>query len=65
MGNRDPMFDRSVPQFLLNVETLELLINLLLEKEALRRTINVRDFGPRVTCLDDALRRDLAELLSE
>lgn len=44
------------PPFLLNAETLAALIKLLLEKEALRRTVKARKFGLRVTYEDTAYR---------
>lgn len=50
------MVIRSVPPFLLTQENLEVLIRLLIEKEKLRRSIKVRDFGPRVMDSEEAAR---------
>jgi hypothetical protein len=43
------MPNRSIPQFLLTDGNFEALIKLLREKEILRHSIEVRDFGPRIT----------------
>lgn len=39
----------SVPEFLLSLETLDCLVQILLEKDSLRRSLKVRQAGPRVT----------------
>ena len=46
----------SLPQFLLTNDNLEALIKLLIEKEALRRSLKVRNFGARITDPQDAQR---------
>ena len=55
----------SLPQFLLTNENLEALIKLLIEKEALRRSLKVRNFGVRITDPKDAERRGLEAALQE
>ena len=55
---------RFLPEFLSTAEALQGLIQLLLEKEKLRRSLKARDFGPRITDPEQA-RLLLARVIRE